>query len=1164
MRLKPDASLHFSPSDLITFLEGEFAAWMERAYAERGTQDAGVRPDEDDPEMEFVRGKGIEHEASVLAKLEALHGPAVRIQDIDAATDTLAALQSGKKLIYQGRLDHGAWHGYPDFLLRTDTPPPSRLGPWSYRPLDSKLARSAKPYFLIQLCAYAQYLEAIQDTRPPQLGFVLGTGEEVWFDTERFFYFYRHLRDTFLEFQDAFDPAAQPDPALERSWARWETAAKQILEARDDLRLVARMTRSQIKRLRAAGIATMAELACSSPSPDGRGGQGARTGRVPRISDDVIARLRRQARLQIASRGQPQPKFEPLPHEEAKRIGLALLPPASPGDVFFDLEGNPLAPGGLEYLFGTVTVENGTPAFHDRWAHNDAEEKFAFEQTVDWIHERLRQDPNMHVYHYANYEVAALQRLMGKYATRENAVDDLLRGDIFLDLYAVTRNGVAIGTPAYSLKDIEVLFSPARTALVTDASSSVVEYNRWLASGEPADWQQSPILRAIRDYNREDCEATWRLANWLRERQREAGIVYISSIAPETESGTPSPERRGGQGVRPEDQLAEQMLATATDDVTRLVAWLLGYHRREDKPMWWRYFDRLESSAEELHEDADCRANVSRTSTPPVQVKKSQLVEYAFDPEQDTKLEKGDNVYLLAGNESQKQKIASLDLDAGKLTIKFGPSKTIPDPCHIIPNEHVPSDTLQEAVLRFAERWSNGQPDFWPAVEDMLRKRAPRLKNRSPSPEGRGGQGVRTLLPDPAKFPDDLIDLIRRLDHTTLCIQGPPGAGKTFNAAAVIVALASDGKRIGVASNSHKAINNLLTEVAKESRAKSKAVPIYKALGGDDSPDELDPRITPCESKEVDGLSVDTGIVVGGSAWVFARPELDQRFDYLFIDEAGQVCLANAVAMGLAAKNIVLIGDQMQLSQPAQAVHPGRSGWSCLHYYLEGHATIPRDLGVLLPTTWRLHPEICRFISDTAYEGRLQPAANTARRCVIFPPDARVLSRGTGIILDEIDHEGNTQSSEEECERIAEYVAELRRATVREDSGKEHPFDVEKDLLIVAPYNAQVRCLRERLNDPKIRIASVDKFQGQEATAVIVSMCASSLEETARGPAFLLNPNRVNVALSRARCLAIVVASSKLVRTRPNSVEEMELFNLYCRLRYYARGLNRPAAVLSS
>ncbi|MDP3940569.1 MAG: TM0106 family RecB-like putative nuclease [Deltaproteobacteria bacterium] len=1128
MRHSAGHSLQFSPSDLITFLSGEFAAWMERAYAERGRKDPSFpSPDDADPEMALVRDKGMQHEAAVLAKLELQHGPAVRFEHEKDGANTLAALQTGKRLIYQGRLDHGVWHGYPDFLVRTETP--SRLGPWSYRPLDSKLARSAKPYFLIQLCAYAEYLEALQDTRPPQLGFVLGTGEERWFETDRSFYFYRHLRDTFLEIQEAFDPGAQPDPALERSWGRWETAAQKTLEERDDLRLVARITRSQIKRLRAAGIATMTALASSSPSPKGRGGQGVR------ISDDVLARLRRQARLQMESRGKAKPTFEPLPHETGKRIGLAMLPPASPGDVFFDLEGNPLAESGLEYLFGAITVEDGKPLFKDEWAHDAEQEKAAFERTVDWIHERLRTDPNMHVYHYANYEVAALQRLMGKYATRENAVDDLLRGDVFVDLYAVTKNGVAIGTRGYSLKDIEVLFSPARTALVTSAASSVVEYNNWLASGEPPDWRASPILKAIRDYNREDCENTWHLATWLRERQREAGIVYIPQ---------PPPEAEQPDEPRPEDELAEAMLSNAQDDVTRLVAWLLGYHRREDKPMWWRYFDRLESPPEDLYDDADCIAYVTRTETPPVPVKKSQLVEYAFNPDQDTKVEAGDRVYLLFGSEVEKHKIESLDLDTGRLTIKFGPKRTIPDLCHIIPNEHVPSDPLREAVTRFGEHWASGDRDAYRAVDDLLHRRTPRLTDRA------GG----ALLPDAATFPGDLIDLIRGLDRTTLCIQGPPGAGKTYNAAAVIVALASGGKRIGVASNSHKAINNLLTDVSNASRTLAKPLAIYKAGGEDDAADDPERRISQCDTKEVSGLLAD-GIVVGGSAWLFARPELDQCFDYLFIDEAGQVCLANAVAMGLSAKNIVLIGDQMQLSQPAQAVHPGRSGWSCLHYLLEGHATVPPDMGVLLPDTWRLHPDICRFISDTAYEGRLHPSPNTARRCIKLPPDAHVLSRGTGIILDEIEHEGNTQSSAEEANRIAEYVADLRRATVREDDGKEHGFDVAKDLLIVAPYNAQVRCLKERMNDPKIRIASVDKFQGQEATVVIVSMCASSLEETARGPAFLLNPNRLNVTLSRARCLAIVVASSKLVRTRPNSVEEMELFNLYCRLRYYAREL---------
>jgi len=1119
MRHRSYGSLLFSPSDLITFLQGEFAAWMERAYAERGPESSFTKPDPEDPEMALIQRKGLEHEATVLKLLQERHGDAVQLSTEASATETLAAMQSGKTLIYQGRLDDGVWHGYPDFLSRIETP--SNLGPWAYQPLDAKLARSAKPYFLIQLCAYAQYLAAVQNLLPAELGVLLGNGEERTFATERFFYFYRHLRDTFLAFQDAFDISKQPDPALESAWGRWETAAHEILELRDDLRLVARITRSQVKRLRNAGIATRTALVESK-------------GRVEKVSEEVLTRLRRQARLQLGSKGKGKPLFEVLPHPRAQRIGLATLPPASSGDVFFDLEGNPLAKDGLEYLFGAVTVENGAPTFDDWWAHNELEEKVAFEQVVDWLHERLRMDPDMHVYHYANYEIAALERLMGKYATRENAVDDLLRGQVFVDLYTVTRNGVAIGTTGYSLKDIEVLFAPKRTALVMDAASSTVEYNRWLASGESPDWRKSPILQNIRDYNREDCEFTWRLAEWLRDRQRESGIAFVPQ---------PLPESEAPKEARAEDVLAEQLLASAQDEITRLVAWLLGYHRREDKPMWWRFFARLKATAEDLYDDADCLANVRRTATSPVAVKRSQRIEYEFDPDQDTKLEAGSHVFILDGRDKPSSRvIESIDFDCGRLTIRFGRGAQIPEGCHLIPDESVPLEPPRGAVLRFGEAWQGGEQERYRAVSDLLFRRPPRLR----------GQDGGNLLPKNATFPHDLIALMRALDRTTLCIQGPPGAGKTTNAAAAIVALAGSGARVGVASNSHKAVENLLKEVAAESRKQGSPLAIYKA-GGDDEGDDPERRIARCDTNEVHDLLAN-GVVVGGVAWLFSRDDLDQSFDYLFIDEAGQVCLANAIAMGLSARNIILIGDQMQLSQPAQAVHPGKSGWSSLHYFLEGHATIPPELGVLLPITWRLHPEICRFISDTTYDRRLHPDAKNAERSVVLPTDAKLLTRGTGIALSEIEHDGNTQSSEEEADRIKEYVDELRQGRVRDEAG-ERAFNVAKDLLIVAPYNAQVRLLKQRLADARIRVASVDKFQGQQANVVILSMCASSLEETSRGPKFLLDPRRLNVALSRARCLAIVVASSKLVRTRPNSVEEMELFNLYCRLRYYAKEL---------
>lgn len=1078
MLKRPDGSLQFSPKDLITFLEGDFAAWMDRGHATGGSFQ--YSPDESDADGELIKQKGMEHEAAVLELLRKRHGDSTEIpRSADAEALTLAAMREGRPLIYQGWLSTLGWHGYPDFLIKAATP--SNLGDWAYWPADSKLARSAKPYFLIQLCAYAEFLEQAQGTRPPKLGFVFGNRTEKEFDTDRFFYFYRHLKEAFGHFQARFDPATPPDPALESGFGQWETAAKAMLLERDDLRLIARITRSQIKRLRDGGVRTCASLATGSAP-------------VSRVNAEVLGRLRRQARLQIASRSLDKPAFESLPHETDKRIGLALLPPPSPNDVFFDLEGFPLGDEPLEYLFGAVTATGNTPAFKAWWAHDSAQEKIAFEQVVDWLHARWTQDPGMHIYHYAPYEVSALRRLMGKYATRETEVDDLLRGNVLVDLYAVTRGGVAIGTSGYSLKDIEVLFAPPRTAGVADADGSIVFYHRWMQTGD----QQ--ILDAIRDYNREDCESTWRLTTWLRQLQASAGIGYIPPVEKEREE----PEER------PEETFATGLLARAEAEadperkrVTELLAWLLSFYRREEKPTWWWFFERLTMTDEDLANDANCLAGLVHTDTPPVKVARSFVHEYRFDPEQDTKVCEGDQVYVLTGGEPFSIAIESFDGDAGLLTMKFGPKRTAPERCNLIPDESFNHKSLAEAVLRFAQGWKPG------AIDDLLFRRPPRLS---------GG----------AKLTDELIKVVANLDNSTLCIQGPPGSGKTYNAARVIVALARKGKRIAVSSNSHKAILNLLDEVEK-------SVPVVK-VGNDEGE---------VPSKALADMMAD-GIVAGGTVWAFARPELDQQFDYLFIDEAGQVSLANAIAMGGAARNIVLIGDQMQLSQPAQGSHPGDSGLSCLHYLLKGHLTVPRDLGVLLDTTWRLHPDICTFISDTAYEGRLKPEVHTAERCMV--------PGGAGIRMIELHHEGNTQSSDEEVERIAELVEELKGSKLK-DGDKLRQFDPVQDLLIVAPYNAQVRCLKQRLGD-HLRIASVDKFQGQEAAVVIISMCASSLDDAARGSAFLLNPNRLNVAISRAKCLAIVVASDTLVRTRPSSVAEMELLNLYCRLRYYANELS--------
>jgi uncharacterized protein len=306
--------------------------------------------------------------------------------------------------------------------------------------------------------------------------------------------------------------------------------------------------------------------------------------------------------------------------------------------------------------------------------------------------------------------------------------------------------------------------------------------------------------------------------------------------------------------------------------------------------------------------------------------------------------------------------------------------------------------------------------------------------------------------------------------------------------------------------------------------------------------------MTLCTNKDAPDEVAQGPLLLGGTAWTFCRPEMEGLLDYLFVDEAGQVPLANLVGMGLSARNIVLVGDQMQLSQPVQGTHPGESGTSCLVYALHGHATVPPDRGVFLAKTRRMHPDVNRFISDAVYEGRLEADAGTALRAVDLTGCEGPLGCGTGIVLLAVAHEGNTQESAEEIEVVERVLGQLARSKVRDGESVE-AFE-SKHALVVAPYNLQVRRIRERMG--MVQVGSVDRFQGQEAPVVLVSMCSSSLEDAARGAEFLLSPNRINVAVSRAKCLAVVVVSPGLFRARCTSIREMELMSLFCWLRGYA------------
>jgi uncharacterized protein len=342
------------------------------------------------------------------------------------------------------------------------------------------------------------------------------------------------------------------------------------------------------------GITTLEQLALAQPDTN-----------VPTVAPATFESLHHQARLQFDQRRTGEPSYELLEPEE--RRGFALLPPLSEGDLFFDMEGDPLYENGLEYLFGAVSVDQGEPQFHAFWGHDRLEEKRAFEQFIDFVYERLERRPDLHVYHYSHYEPTALKRLMGLHGTREEQVDNLLRRGVFVDLYKIVKQGIRISQPGYGIKKVEAFYMEQRDTAVTEGGESIVAYEQWIETGEHR------ILDEIGEYNQEDCVSTLKLRDWLLGLRGEAETKFGREItweAPEEREVSEDALKEGEETDRLRDALLAGVpddLAGATDEQRALwlMAQLVDYHRREDKPVWWAFFERRGMSADELVDDSE-------------------------------------------------------------------------------------------------------------------------------------------------------------------------------------------------------------------------------------------------------------------------------------------------------------------------------------------------------------------------------------------------------------------------------------------------------------------------------------------------------------------------------------------------------------------------------
>jgi uncharacterized protein len=1128
----------YSASDLVSFLECEHSTTLALI-----NMDTPLERNPEDEQLALVQERGLKHEKAYLADLTAsgksiIDINAVSGKDIQARVDaTLKAMRAGYDVIYQAAFLDSNLLGYADFLVKVATP--SDLGAFSYEAVDTKLALSSRSKFITQLSFYSHLLAKAQGVYPEHMAVVLGSNKTTTYRCAEYRHYFDMALSRFLA-RVTIDKAANvtaaevetyPDPCDKCSQCHWSELCDKRRVDDDHLSQVAGITRVQVRKLVSAGVPTLEALATM---PSGTS--------VPKIADETLARLRSQAELQRHFRetGERRVILIPKAKEDARLRGFERLPEPSPGDMFFDMEGNPLESGGLEYLFGVWEVDQPEGKFVSFWAHNRAEEKLAFEAFIDYVDERLKKYPDAHIYHYAPYEPTALKKLMSVHGTRESSVDNLLRQGKLIDLYAVVREALRVSESSYSIKYVERFYRGARAGDVTNAGTSIVFYERWKALREDPEKRADAdkLLQDISDYNQDDVVSTYQLLEWLLSlrptplqwsNRRDPNAVATAAAAAVKEE------------VLQAQQLVESLMSALPPDEAdwtpehqyrALIAQMVFFHRREAKPEWWAVFARKEMSDIELIEDAECLGGLTRDMTrKPEAVKRSKRYFYNAPP-QETKLRSDVRCMdVLTG-----KGLSNLQVDMDTLSVSFTATAEPGDTLSIGPTGPVDTKYHRAALVHFAAEFRNGVKSY-NAVHALLRRETPRIKGVAPGS---------VLINENADLLPQVIDIVKGMDETCLFIQGPPGAGKTFTGSHVILELLKQGKRVGVTSNSHHAINNLLQAVEKRAHAeKFEFSGMKKSTGGES---ELCGSII-LDVRDDEDVFYGEADLVAGTSWLFVKEEMRDQLDYLFVDEAGQMALANLAAVGMCTKNIVLLGDQMQLAQPSKGMHPGRSGQSSLDYLLDGIATIPADKGIFLKATYRMHPGVCEFISDAVYDSRLEPAPGTSARVVNAPFEGRSAAPMTGIRFIPVQHDGNAQSSKEEVQKVVSLVNELLQGT-RDDGGQMVPMTLD-DILVVAPYNVQVNELKRAL-PAGARVGTVDKFQGQEAHVVIMSMATSNADYLPRDIEFLFSKNRLNVAISRAKALAILVASPDLLTVPCSKPEQMALVNTLCALVHYS------------
>ena len=1067
--------------------------------------------------------KGLTHEEEYFKILKKKYKKVKNIKILknlskkEKIQETINSLKNGYELIYGGWLASENWIGEFDFL-EINNHVKSDLGSWSYEVIDTKNSPKVKKEHIYQVSLYSLLLKETQGILPKNFYILLKDNKKEAIKLKDVF-------NTFLVHKENFEKFIKNDfnrKKLEKISSISQRDLQKFYEnewkVKKDLNLLLGCNKNSVKKINQAGIYSFDKLAKFNPKKEIKG-----------LRDETKIKLINQAKLQMEAEKEGTIKFKYIEKNFTLNKGFNLLPEPTQNDLFFDLEGvqDYVYEGKLEYLFGIFYEEKGEKIFKPFWAHNRQEEKKSLIKFFEFTKKHFEKYPKSKIYHYAPYEINALERLTSFHKVHGIDYDHWLNLNKFVDLLKVVKQGIYVSQKSYSIKDIEKYYDFKRTGDILKGDISEEFYIEWMENND----QQ--LLDKIEEYNKQDCQSTFRLREWLLKIKPKQTRWFV-------------PEKDHLE-IRPfEETLLEYQEkfkdSKINNKVTHLLSDIIGFFNREQKPQWRQHFDRKDLSDSELIEDRECIAQMKLASV--FQDKKSYVYKYYF-PEQEYKLKEGRKCIIANNTDLERSdyagKIQELDQLDRSLLLRKGISKEekkLPKVLSI--GEEVMGhsffENLNKNTYTFCDNVLN-EKDGYEAIKSFINRDTPKIRGVE--------KGEKIIKND--NFDIEIPKIILNLQNSYIFLQGPPGSGKTYQASNAIIELLKKNKKIAVTANSHKVIHTLLERVENLAIKKKYT---FKGLkkGNPDDPDTFyDGKFIKTDRNEkhyIDGLKDNKILLFAGTKYHLSHWYYQNKLDYLFVDEASQISVADLIALGGIAKNIILIGDQMQLGQPTQGTHPGESGYSVLDYLLEGKDTIPDDKGIFLNKTYRLHPKINSFISENFYEDRLLVNQANINRKIEFKKNSIIKFEGIHTIL--MNHEGRSQQSIEEFEIIKKIVDQLIGCEFTDFDQSKRKIDVD-DILIVSPYNVQVNFLKERLIKD-IRCGTIDKFQGMEAPIVIISMTSSSVEDLPRNKKFFFNRNRLNVAISRAQCSSIILLNPRLLESSPSDYEEFKLINNFHKL----------------